>query len=597
MGLRLKRFKTKIGISTPHTFPVSAHGSLRFCGGLILALTWLALSAAQAQTTNSALGTTILVVGPAAGTNSVGLGITPATGAWTATTNAAWVHLNAANQSGTGSTNVIFSYDANSGATRSGTLTIAGQTLTVIQAGSTYVAADPLTTLVPLGGEHPRGAQGPLGVAVDGSGNVYSSYAEGGDSPDVIEEWTVTNNSLEFVWPVSSAYDVAADNAGNLYFAVFGVNSPGPAIQEWTVANSNLVTLVSLGLNDPCGVALDSAGNVYIADTGNNAIKEWTAANSNVTTLVSSGLSNPQGVAVVDMAGNVYIADTGNSAIKEWTVANSNVTTLVSSGLSSSVVSVAVDGSGNVYIADTDNSDIKEWTASDSSVITLESFEGFGRDTSVAVDNSGNVYIADSAIGNWGPIEELPYAFVDPSPKLEGLTSGNDVLVVLPTTVNLLPPFNPISDQSWLTITGITNGVVTFSFSDTTSNRTGFLTVLGQVVPVTQGGPSYSLGTTALLEGPTAGSDSVVLSASPNFSAWTASANASWLHLNPANQSGAGSTNVVFSFDANLGATRSGPLTIAGQTLTVIQAGSTYVAAEPVTTLVPFAGDMPRACT
>ena len=59
---------------------------------------------------------------------------------------------------------------------------------------------------------------------------------------------------------------------------------------------------------------------------------------------------------------------------------------------------------------------------------------------------------------------------------------------------------------------------------------------------------------------------------------WTATANDSWLHLSAANQSGAGSANVIFTFDANPGATRTGTLTIAGQTLTVTQAGSTYVA-------------------
>ena len=64
------------------------------------------------------------------------------------------------------------------------------------------------------------------------------------------------------------------------------------------------------------GVAVDGAGNVYIADTSHNAIKEWNATTQQVTTLVSSGLSGPFGVAV-DGAGNVYIADTDNNAIKE----------------------------------------------------------------------------------------------------------------------------------------------------------------------------------------------------------------------------------------------------------------------------------------
>ena len=77
---------------------------------------------------------------------------------------------------------------------------------------------------------------------------------------------------------------------------------------------------------------------------------------------------------------------------------------------------------------------------------------------------------------------------------------------------------------------------------------------------------SFSLGTTNLLEGPAAGSDSVVLKAN---SSWTAATNATWLHLSAANQSGPGSTNVVFTFDANSGATRTGTLTIAGQTVTI----------------------------
>src|ERR1022692_1781020 len=101
---------------------------------------------------------------------------------------------------------------------------------------------------------------------------------------------------------------------------------------------------------------------------------------------------------------------------------------------------------------------------------------------------------------------------------------------------------------------------------------------------------AQTLGTTNLLEGNSAGSDSVVLSVTPPSTTWIATTNASWLHLNAANQSGAGSTNVVFTFDANPGATRTGTFTIAGQTLTVTQAGSTYVSANPVIALVQNVG-------
>ena len=104
----------------------------------------------------------------------------------------------------------------------------------------------------------------------------------------------------------------------------------------------------------------------------------------------------------------------------------------------------------------------------------------------VAVDGTGNVYIADYGDN---AVKELPYAFVDPTPKLEGLAAGSDALpAVLPTTANLLPPFAPTSDQSWLTITGITNGVVSFSFTANTGPaRTANITLLGQSIPITQG--------------------------------------------------------------------------------------------------------------
>ena len=59
-------------------------------------------------------------------------------------------------------------------------------------------------------------------------------------------------------------------------------------------------------------MAVDSSGNVYIADYGDNAIKEWNAATQPVAALVSAGLNGPRGVAV-DSSGNVYIADTGRT--------------------------------------------------------------------------------------------------------------------------------------------------------------------------------------------------------------------------------------------------------------------------------------------
>jgi hypothetical protein len=148
---------------------------------------------------------------------------------------------------------------------------------------------------------------------------------------------------------------------------------------------------------------------------------------------------------------------------------------------------IAVEGAGNVYIADTDNNAIEEWTPANNNLTTLVG--GLNAPEAVAVDGVGNVYIADTFNEE---IEELPRAFVDPTPRLEGGAAGSDSLpVVLPATDNLLAPFAPVSSQSWLTITGITNGVVSFSFPANTSgsNRSANITLLGQSIAVTQAAP------------------------------------------------------------------------------------------------------------
>ena len=532
---------------------------------VVLGLLFLLAPAVWAQTYS--LGTTNLYEGPTAGSDSVVLW---ATNSWTATTNATWLHLSTGYQSGTVSTNVIFTFDANPGATRTGTLTIAGQTVTVKQAGSTYVDANLVAILGPSG----TGTISPNDVALDGVGNVYFND---NFNPVSIKKWTATNNA--FTTLVSSGLStprgVAMDSVGNLYFADSGNNT----IKKWTVADSNVTTLVSSGISSPSSVAVDSAGNIFFSDTGNHAVKKWTSANSNVTTLYYSSLLFPNGVAV-DFVGNVYFVDSWNNTIKKWTAASSNVMTLVSTGISSPR-GVAVDGAGNVYTAD--GNTIKKWTAASNAVTTLLS-SGLSQPSGVAVDGAGNVYIADTVNS---AIKGIFHAFVDPVTQTEPAAGGSDSLpAVLPSTANFVGPLALTSDASWLAITGVTNGVVSFAITTNNfANRMAHILVLNKSMIVIQPGPpSYvSLGTSNLLVGATAGSDSVALAAN---SPWTATANDSWLHLSVANQSGTGSTNVIFTFDANAGATRTGTLTIAGKTVTINQAGSAYIPVTSATTLV-----------
>jgi sugar lactone lactonase YvrE len=559
---------------------------------MLIGLAWLTLSTVEAQTINYVLGTVSLFVGPASGSNSVVLGVTPATGAWTATNNATWLHLGTNFQSGTGSTNVVFSYDANPGPTRTGTLTIADQTLTVTQAGESYVAATLFTNLVSTGLSHPEG------IAVDGAGNVYIADTSNG----MVKEFSASNNTVTTLVSsgLSAPQGVAVDNAGNVYIADTG----NDMVKERRIADGSVITLVSNGLGSAESVAVDSAGNVYIDDSADGNIRKWSPVNSNLTA-IASGFQTSQGVGL-DAADNVYVLAlnggglNGTAVFDKWSAPNTRIAValdLVSVNISGG--SVAVDGSGNVYTAFIGTTisepyfEVGVWNLVSNTLYTAQlagldypsnaPLFGLNYPYGVAADGRESLYIADT--GN-NCIKEYPHAFVDPTAKLEGLAAGTDALpLVLPDSVFLQGQFAPATDQPWLTITGITNGVVSFSFTAATASRTANINLLGISIPVTQGEPGFALGTPALVEPPGAGSDSVILATVSGDYPWTATSNATWLHLSPTNQSGNTSTNIVFNYDANPGSTRVGTLTIADETLTVTQAGTNYVPANTVVTL------------
>ena len=123
-----------------------------------------------------------------------------------------------------------------------------------------------------------------------------------------------------------------------------------------TPATAQTITTLGGGFRDPWGVAVDSAGNVYVADWGNNAVKRIAAVGGAITTL-GSGFNRPYGVAV-DSARNVYVADAWNSAVKRIAAADGTITTL-GSGFRFPT-NVALDRAGNVYVADPGSNAVKK---------------------------------------------------------------------------------------------------------------------------------------------------------------------------------------------------------------------------------------------
>src|SRR5664280_854100 len=162
--------------------------------------------------------------------------------------------------------------------------------------------------------------------------------------------------------------------------------------------------------SSPWGVAVDSSGNVYVADTSNERIQKFDNNGTYITQWGGGGpgagtFYSPHGVAVDQLSGNVYVADTDNNRIQKFDSSGTFITKWGSLGAGdgqfSGPYAVAADSFGNVYVADTFNNRIQKFDSNGNYITQWGSFgTGDGQLYSpygVAVDSLGNVYVADTS--------------------------------------------------------------------------------------------------------------------------------------------------------------------------------------------------------
>jgi serine/threonine-protein kinase len=233
-----------------------------------------------------------------------------------------------------------------------------------------------------------------VGLAVDASGNVYVA--------------DYVNNIIKSITPKGAITIIAGS----------GHNGSADGIG------------VAASFNFPTGLVIDASNNLYVADSGNNLIRKITPAGV-VTTVAGSGLVGsadglgiaasfnfPQGI-TVDNAGNVYVADTGNDLIRKIS-ASGAVSTLAGkvargktdgTGVQATFnipQGIVVDGTGNLYVADAGNNVIRKITLS--GIVTtfagsgfVMSADGIGVGASfdfpdaIALDMTGNLYVTDAS--------------------------------------------------------------------------------------------------------------------------------------------------------------------------------------------------------
>ena len=314
------------------------------------------------------------------------------------------------------------------------------------------------------------GLSSPAGVAVDGAGNLYIADAANNVIRKVTAGGTITtvagNNSLGGGYsgdggPATGAalndpMAVTVDSAGNLYIAdtannvIRKVNTGGTIT---TVAGNYSLgggysgdggPATSAALYAPVTVTVDGAGNLYIADTANNVIRQVNTSGT-ITTFAgdyslggtysgdggaatAAALNQPTGIAL-DSATNLYIADTGNNVIRVVNAASGNISTFAgnyslggtysgdggaatAAGLNQPI-DVVVDGLGNLYISDDSNDVIRQVNAGGNIITFAGDYNNWGYSGDgglainaglnypwgVAVDVYGRLFVSDSGNG------------------------------------------------------------------------------------------------------------------------------------------------------------------------------------------------------
>jgi uncharacterized protein (TIGR03437 family) len=337
----------------------------------------------------------------------------------------------------------------------------------------------------------------PQGILLDSAGNLYiadavnerirkvTNVASGtGTITTIVGNGTANTNNPPLGdsgaatgAELNSPNALAFDPSGNLYIA----DLVDQVVRVVTTSSGIVNTYAGVGLTSgfkgdtgpagdawlsfPAGVAFDSAGNLYIADSNNHRVRKVTGATGKITTVAGTGvegyngdgipatsaqLYKPTGV-LVDPSGNLYIADNENNRVRKVTASTGIITTVAGNGnagytgdgIGATAASLwlpyamAMDSAGDLFIADANNCRIRE-VVPNGTIYTIAGGYGIGysydgilatdstlnQPTSLAIDGSGNIYIADSSNNRIRKLTPQSTSPVQP-PSVSGIASAS----------------------------------------------------------------------------------------------------------------------------------------------------------------------------
>ncbi|HET7697082.1 MAG TPA: BACON domain-containing carbohydrate-binding protein [Vicinamibacterales bacterium] len=494
-------------------------------------------------------------VDPSGGARTVTVGAAAGC-AWTASSSVPWITITAGT-SGSGAGSVTFAVAPTTGPSRTGTLAVGGQTVTVVQSQGCTFAISPETQSMPAAG---------------GDGRVTVTAGAGC-------AWTATSGA-PWIAIVSGA---TGSGDGSVSFKVAATTGPART-GTLTIAGRTF----TLNQGADCTIALSATSATQPAAGGSGEFDVrtaagcgWTASSQTPWLTVTGGSSGDgNGTVRYSAAPNTGPQRTGTISAggQLFTVQQTGGCTYAISPREQNVPSAGGPGSFDVATAGG-----CAWTATSSapwiSVTSGGSGNGPGAvQFTVAANTAG---ARSGTIGAGGQTFTVTQAAAcSPAVAPEAITvppSGGPQNVTVTAAAEC--PWTAVSNAAWIAVTagasGSGSGAVQLDVQPNAGPaRNGTATVAGRTVGITQeSGCTFSIAPATQPAAAAGGTGSVAVTAGAGCG-WTAVSNAPWITVTKgAGGSGAGS--VEFSVDANAtGAARTGTITIAGQTFTLEQAGS-----------------------
>lgn len=502
----------------------------------------------------------------AGGTGTLTVTANASSCSWSAASDSAWISLTGAT-SGNGSGSVPYTVAPNtSTSSRTGHVTVAGQTLTITQSPA------PCTfSIVPT----------QASIAAQASTNTIGVTAPAGCS------WTASESST---W-ISITSGASGSGNGTITYSVTANSSITPRTATITAAGQSF-TVTQAGQTCDYTLSPTSASVAGTSSTGSVAVGAlagcpWTATSGVSWATITSGASGSGGGTV-----NYSIAANLTSSIRTGalTIAGQTFTISQAAGCSFAIspTSLSVASGARTGSVSVSAGAGCSWTAvSSASWITITSgSSGSGNGTvgySIAANPSitprtGVVTIAGATFTVTQAGVPCTATLSPTGVSVEAGATTGSISVSIPAGC----AWTASDNASWVSITsgasGSGNGTVTFSIAanPTTAQRTAAITVAGQTFGITQAGIvcSITVSPTALSPTHAGGSGTVTVTANASSCNWTAASNTPWITMT-GGSSGTGSGTVSYTVAPNTTTSpRTGTMTIAGQTVTVTQAAA-----------------------